>query len=808
MHHKSREVSKFDRSSAITLSILKPHLALLCLSLVVCFVPGDAATANPIPEKINITQDTAQIIFLDLSINTIDKGQITAILQGDDILLEAKDLESLGISVEGIGKSQTIEGKKYLSLSSLAPAIIYQFDINLLKLALTSSTERLTEVNVRDLYSRNILPADTVFTQDNSGYLNYAVNYNRVQGLDNLTASGELGYSFGNTLANTTITLDGKGNVSRGLSSITYDNNKSLDRWTFGDSFANLGELGGNLTVGGLTVSRQFSLNPYFVSTPQDSTIRGSIATPSTVEVFNNGVLIRREQLNPGQFELRNVERDNGANNTTVIIRDSFGREQTIKTPFYFTSAVLQPGVSDYFVNLGLKRPSLNDANTYDSPGLRGRYRWGISNSLTAGVRLETDNKLVSGGGEIAWKIPTIGEIGVGAALSDSNGLGGWASYARYNYTQRNYSVGASLRLLSSNYVHSSLAAIDDRNLFDASIQASVKLSDTMGVSARYGKIESRNFGSGNTLGLDGSISLSSDASLTISANRSIQPGNQNNDSISANLSINLGPNNRGIIGVQQERSNPTTVVAQIEKSLGLAEDWGYRVGSRTNESGTDINTNLRYQNSIGLYQINYDRIQGIDTTGVNIAGGLIFIGRKIVPSRPLFTNSYSLVQIPGMGGVRVTVNSTDVGRTNAAGDLVVTNLQSYYANSIGINLNDVPFDRRIEPTSKSIAPPVKAGAIVTFSSQRIQNVLGKVSIQSKQKTIIPKYGNLIIKIDKKIFASPLGEGGEFYLENIPVGKHPATIEYEDKECKFDFDMPKIDRPSIELPLINCVVNY
>jgi outer membrane usher protein len=787
---------------------VKPHLALLFLALTVCFVPCTSTTANPIDPQLSISQITAQIVFLDLSINTVEKGQISAILQGEDILLEAKDLETVGISIEGIGKAQTIEGKKYISLSSLAPAIVYQFDVNLLKLALTSSSDRLTEVNVRDLYSRNILPADTIFTHDNSAYINYAVNYNRVQGIDNFTAFTELGYSFGNSLANTTITRDAKGNVIRGISNVTYDDNKSLDRWTFGDSFANLGELGGNLTVGGVTASRQFSLNPYFISTPQDATIRGSISTPSTVEVYNNGVLIRREQLNPGQFELRNVERDSGLNNTTVIIRDSFGREQTIRTPFYFTSAVLQPGVSDYFINVGLKRPSLTDANSYESPGLRGKYRWGISNSLTAGVRLETGDKLVSGGGEIAWKLPAIGEIGVGGGLSDSNGSGGWAGYARYNYIQKNYSVGASVRLLSDNYVHSSLAAIDDRNLFDASIQASIKLSDTVGVAARYSKIESRNLGSGYAIGFDGSISLSADANLTVSANRSIQPGNQNNDSISANLSINLGPNNRAILGIQQERSNPTAIVAQVEKSLGIAEDFGYRVSTLTRESGTDINTNLRYQNSIGLYQLNYDRVRAIDNAGVNIAGGVIFIGGKTVLSRPLFTNSYSLVQIPGIGGVRVTVNSTDVGRTNAAGDLIVTNLQPYYANSIGINLNDVPFDRRIEPTSKSIAPPVKGGAIVTFSPQRIQNILGKVAIKSKLNIIVPKYGNLVITVDKKTFSSPLGEQGEFYLENVPVGKHPATIEYDDKECKFNFDMPQIDRPSIELPMMNCIVNY
>jgi outer membrane usher protein len=755
----------------------------------------------------NLSQSAAQSVLLDLAVNLVEKGKITAIIKGEDIFLQIKDLETVGISTKGIGKQETIEGENYLSLSSLAPNITYKFDINLLKLALTSSADRLTDTNVRDLYNRNVLPPETIFTKDSSAYLNYALNYNRAQGNENFTVFSELGYSFGTNLASTTITRDSKGQIIRGISSLTLDNNKSLDRWTIGDNFANLGEIGGNLTVGGVSISRQFNLNPYFVSTPQDATLKGSVTTPSTVDIYNNGILLRREQLNPGQFELRNLDRDNGLNNTTLIIRDAFGREQIVKTPFYFTSALLQPGVSDYFLNFGFKRPSLNNSN-YEVPGVRGKYRWGVSNSLTAGVRMEAATNLLSVGSDVALKLSSLGELGAGVAASTGENSGGWAGYLRYNYTERNYTLGTSLKLFSDNYAHSSLAPTNDRNLFDASIQASTRLSETVGISARYSKIKSRDLGTGDLIGLDGNINLSNDTNLTLSAVRSLQPGNRNGDSIFAGLNINLGNSTRGNIGYKQQAGSPSEIVTQVEKSLGIAEDFGYRIGATSRDSGLAVNTNLRYQNSVGLYEFNYDRDRNIDTTGVNIAGGAILIGGKTVFSRPLFGNSYSLVQVPGVAGVRVNVNSTEVGRTNASGDLIVTNLQPYYANSIGINLNDVPVDYRIEPISKLIAPPVKAGAIVTFPSQKIQNIVGTVSIKNKEKTTIPAYGNLIITLGGKTFNSPLSEQGGFYLENIPVGKHPAKIEYEEKECKFDFQMPKVDRPSIELPLMSCQLNF
>ena len=775
-----------------------------------------AIPANQPPPVVEKKQDSAelapsaaQVVIIDLAVNLVERGQVSAIIRGEEILLKVKDLDAAAVSTQGIGKSEPIDGEDYLALSSLAPAITYKFDLNLLKLALTSSADRLTDVNVKDLYNRNRLPPDTIFSRDSSAYINYALNYNRVQGTDGLSVFGEVGYSFDSSLASTTITRDPKGNIIRGLSSVRIDHSKSLDRWTIGDNFANLGELGGNLSVGGVSLSKEFSLNPYFVSTPQDSIIKGSVTTPSTVEIYNNGILIRREQLTPGQFELRNIERDNGLNNTTLVIRDAFGREQIVKTPFYFTSALLERGVSDYFVNVGFQRPSINDSN-YQFPGVRGKYRWGVNSSLTAGVRLETATNLFSGGGEVAWKLPAIGEVSAGAAMSMGENRSGWAGFARYNYTEKNYTLGAALKLLSDNYAHSSLASIDDRNLFDASLQASVKLSDTTAVSARYSRVKSRNLGIGDVVGLDGSIRLSNDANLTISATRGTQPGNKGNDSIFAGININLGNSIRGNLGFQSRTSNSPELVAQVEKSLGTAEDWGYRIGStyRGAANGNTVNGNLRYQNSIGLYELNYENNQGIDSTGINVAGGTIFIGGKTVLSRPLFNNSYSLVQVPGLAGVRVSVNSVEIGRTNGSGDLIIPNLQPYYANSISINLDDVPIEYRIEPASQLIAPPAKAGAIVIFQPQKIQNFSGNVLVKSLQKTLIPTYSNLIINVSKKVFSSPLSDKGEFYLENIPVGKHPATIEYEDKECKFDFQVPKVDRASIEMGTLECQVNF
>ena len=69
------------------------------------------------------------------------------------------------------------------------------------------------------------------------------------------------------------------------------------------------GAAGGQSTgvfLAGLSVSREFSLDPYFIRTPLPR-LSGAATGPSTLDVYVNGALVRSEAIAPGTFELKNL---------------------------------------------------------------------------------------------------------------------------------------------------------------------------------------------------------------------------------------------------------------------------------------------------------------------------------------------------------------------------------------------------------------------------------------------------------------------------------------------------------------------
>ena len=71
---------------------------------------------------------------------------------------------------------------------------------------------------------------------------------------------------------------------------------------------------------------------------------------------------------------------------------------------------------------------------------------------------------------------------------------------------------------------------------------------------------------------------------------------------------------------------------------------------------------------------------------------------------------------------------------------------------------------------------------------------------------MIPAYGQLIVTAEGRQFDSPIGRDGEFYLDNVPTGRHPAIIEHETTRCSFTLGVPQTSGPVMNLGTLRCVV--
>src|SRR5262249_32862640 len=377
-----------------------------------------------------------QRAIFDLTVNQQPKGEVFVYLQGQDVYARVSDLQDAGLGSLGSGRTIKVQGDEFVLLASLAPDITYQVDETAFALQLTVSSTLLGATTVNLGFGR---PAGMTYSDNASAFVNYAVHLHDFHSVD---AFWEGGVTFGNTLLYSGLLLNAQGQWVRGLTNVTMSARDDLRSLVIGDALVTSRDpLGGGVFVGGLNLSRNFALDPYVVHFPTQS-LSGALRTPSTLQVYNNGQLVRQEALPPGMFQLSNIPVALGSSTTQVLIKDAFGNTRQINAPYYLATQLLTQGQSDYSYTLGFRRNALGTASwDYGPPVLLVYHRYGLTDWLTAGWRAEGDPHHLSLG--LLADIGTpLGQVEMALAGSDARGEPGGAVSLGYSYITPHYSVG------------------------------------------------------------------------------------------------------------------------------------------------------------------------------------------------------------------------------------------------------------------------------------------------------------------------------------------------------------------------------
>ena len=741
-----------------------------------------------------VVRGADQQAILELRLNEVKKGEVSVLLRNADVLVRLKDLQAAGLKV--LPEShEIIRDESYILLSSLAPQLTFRVDETALTLHLMAQPS-LMGFNRFDVQSNR--PPGIRYSEDTSGFINYSLN---LRDLKYPTAFSEAGITLRNGLLYGAIARNEDGSFVRGLSNLTISNRDNLNRTVVGDRLVTSDVLGGNLAMGGISFFREFSLDPYFVRNP-GLNYSGAVATPSTIDVFVNGQLLRRVPLPPGEFELKDLPVPAGVGDTRLVLRDAFGREQEIGSQNYFTAGLLKEGLHEFSYNLGSRRSSLATQSwDYGPPVFLARHRLGITDSLTGALRLEGSSSVVSGGPSFSFRLP-VGEMEIAAAASVGDGMPGGAGFLGFSYLGRVVNFGASARMLSSHYATTSLSPVDERSWLQVNTLVGFPIMSGVGITLRYIHENSRMDRQSHRFSLSTSARLTNRISLFLTGGVSRKSTGSTSE-IFTGLAFLLGETTGSVS--YQKFDGADGGLLTLQRSLPVGSGFGYRMqtGSSSGSKNPSIDSLLQYQGPYGRYEANYTRVNGQNSTLLSTAGGVAIIGGGFFLTRPV-QDSFAVIKVPGVGGVRGFSNNQEVGYSNSAGNLFVPNLLPYYGNKLGISDKDIPLNYTIDATEKVVGPPFRGGAVVSFPVQRIQRILGQITLDDGVSTIVPAYGQLALTANGKLFESPIGRQGEFYLENLPTGRHSATVEHKDRICNFVLDVPKLDQPEIKLGTLKC----
>ena len=749
----------------------------------------------------------AELVIMKVYLNTVDRGEHFIYLKPDGgVLIEKGSLIEMGFKGIPAAAVTDVDDTAYADIGSLA-GVDFERD-ELASAVKITADPRLLEKHVVELSNRGT--GEMNLTKDSAAFLNYSLSYNLDDDMEftslsvplevGVSVKGVLGFS---TFSYTKSTTDDR--FVRMMSNLTVDNKADMRRYVFGDFSASSGTLGGGGTFGGISVSKNFALAPHLIRSP-GLDLSGVVETPSEVEIYVNGMLIKSEELAPGEFEFKNISNATGSGTAEIVIKDAFGRETRIEEPFYLSSALFKRGLHEYSYNIGFKRKGLGtESFDYGEAALVGFRRFGLTNSLTIGVRGEADNDLTNIGATAQALLWRAGEIDTAIAASREGDRDGYAGTLSYAFSGRGFNMRALVRGHTKEYASLSVGAEQDKSRFDGSVSFGFNqkllgsVSTTFTTTDKYTGIDTDRYS------IFYSRRLLRDLSLFSRASRS--KTDETTDEIFVGLNYFMSGGRSGNFNYRTQDGLGTETVS-LNKNPPLGSGSGYRfLADRKQESNGERtvggSASLQRRGSYGVYSADYRRASESNSYTLRAAGALAFIDGSVYPSRPI-TDGFALVKVGELEGVRVSYSNQEVGRTGRRGDILVPGLISYHENSVSIDDTDIPVNYEISKIRRTIATPLRGGGVVEFDVKKLQAFVGQFMVVEKDERKLAEYWGLGMELDTGPIEVIVGKGGEFYLENIPSGSYPARLFMKETECSFEMVIPESDEMLVEMGEVSC----
>jgi outer membrane usher protein len=457
--------------------------------------------------------------------------------------------------------------------------------------------------------------------------------------------------------------------------------------------------------------------------------------------------------------------------------------------------------VHEYQYSLGFRRVGLGEKSwDYRVPVALARHRVGLSDSVTAGGRFELHpGRLFSAGPSFNFRLP-LGEVEAAAAVSRRGGAWGTAGLAGFTHTGRSFSAGGNLIVSSRRYstLASNLPGEDPAVQVNAFASASVGGPVTVTAQQTMTKLH-QGLTRART-GLLSTVRLSRNMELTASVSR-VSDGRMSGREAYAGVSIAIGRGTASAAYVTDARGGRLSVDAQ--RPLPVAEGYGYQLHAESGQQEMASGV-ARYQSRYGRYEVRQDTLAGQPHTSVSAMGSIVGIGGGIYASRPV-QDSFALIRVPGVEGVRAYASHQEIGKTGRRGDLLVPDLQAYYGNILDVADGDIPLQYSVPDSGQTVALPYRGGAVALFQVQKVQRVVGTIKVATASGDRLPSYGEIVVTARGKETSSPIGSTGSFYFEDLPEGTHSAVIHERDgRTCALTVTVPASDGTVVNLGTVRC----
>lgn len=577
-------------------------------------------------------------------------------------------------------------------------------------------------------------PAPATF----SGYLNLLMGMDYVEQTSHGVNEGrqpfhtdfESAINFHNYVVEGVVTYveDGRPDWQRGDVRLVHDDPDRMLRWAVGDLSYPATGFQNFQPLAGITVARNFSLQPYRVTEPLGQT-SFFLRSSSRVEVLINGRLVQTLQLPAGPHSLRDFLFASGSNAVELRITDDVGRVESVRLSFFYDTRLLAQGEQEFAYSVGVPSHLAGAGKSYETeqPAFSLFHRIGLTDTLTTGLNAQGNADQQMLGIEAAWATP-FGTFQPDLAVSRTDACG-FDSAWRLGYTY--FDAG-------SPWGSSWSAAIQHRGRHFAALgNLDPHNSIATEISARYGQRLPWQM----SAGIGGSYQLHRDrerdtTSINASLNKSFGRGSNLNITFDrrttttgetdhrALLTVTLlWPDGRNSIRASYDTLSDTARASWRYASARVVGGLAAELGAQRTRDDYSVFGNARYTGYRGEFEL----AQNVTTpqtaseqvesrTSARLGTALVFADGQFALSRPV-RDSFAIV-VPHREFAAQTIGVDPVdGRFSARSDVfgpaVVPDLSSYLVRNLVVDAPDLPFGYELGPRTRTVFPTYKSGTIL-----------------------------------------------------------------------------------------------
>lgn len=693
---------------------------------------------------------------------------------------------------------ETIRSRPSLPLSELQKlGVPLTFDESSLELVLEQKNSLLARKNIS---LRSYEQRATLGPSPFSAYLNASAS----QGFTYPRSSPRLPFSSnlfgasnfrGNVLETGATYTEKEPNVwRRDDTRLVRDFEENLLRVTVGDLSLLTTGYQSSTPMGGISVSRQFSIQPYLNVRPLNRT-ELLLKNPSTIEVYVNDGFVNRITAPAGPIEISEFPLFSGINKVDLKITDYAGQTEWVNLNLLFDSQLLGKGIHQFAYQVGAPSERVREDRRYYDQNVTTSlfHRVGLSDHFTLGASFQKDEKTLLGGNDFVW-LSRRGIFSGDSAYSRNSGKSAGAGKLRYR--SLDYKLGADKPVRGAvevEYLGRSFATLGQSNVtnpfswkYEISLSRPITAVTNLGLSSQYflSRLGGRDR---KTARLE--ITTEPADQWRLNTNYTWEKEEKINHRFQLVLSwLDSGGKYYGNISydypgksVRIEGSrNPSTVVDDFRATVGVQES-----PSSTQADGffeyTHEKGNLRADHQTAYLRESTGYRRTTNTSSFGASTAVVLAGGKVGWTRPVADSFVILEAKPLFKKIPIPVNrngESAEATVNRLGVGVVPTLTSYNETPITLSSAELPIGYSLGREYFLVRPTYRSGIHIDVGGDSAA-VVSATLLTPDGKALSLATG--VLKKDGLVAATFFtNRSGYFMVENISPGTYEILVDDKD----------------------------